>query len=210
MLMIGPGTGVAPFVGFLQHRGCQAKEADECRSSVCEGLWRGGCEVDYLEEDEGFANEVERAATHLFFGCRHEKHDFLFEDELKELQRGGALTSLHTAFSRDQAHKVYVQVTKGQGTGGRGGGPGRGVMHTRTASTFGLRSTPTTDTCPGHLVSCSTDSSSNTHWWRPSSPRAATFSYAGMGLKWRVTSTRRSWLSWPQLWARPTRRPTRG
>eukprot|EP00750_Incisomonas_marina_P031695 INCI8280.2.p2 GENE.INCI8280.2~~INCI8280.2.p2 ORF type:complete len:178 (+),score=24.58 INCI8280.2:46-579(+) len=45
---------------------------------------------------------------HLFFGCRHRDHDFLFNDELERLQKQGALSQLYTAFSRETASKVYV------------------------------------------------------------------------------------------------------
>jgi sulfite reductase (NADPH) flavoprotein alpha-component len=45
----------------------------------------------------------------LFFGERSEHTDFLYRDELTELQNSGHLTRLDTAFSRDQAHKIYVQ-----------------------------------------------------------------------------------------------------
>ena len=55
--MIGPGTGVAPFVGFLEHRGHMMK-------SVAEGL-----------ADE---EVVTFGPTWLFFGCRHREKDFLY------------------------------------------------------------------------------------------------------------------------------------
>ncbi len=75
MIMIGPGTGVAPFMGFLKER--QARKAS--------GLnW-------------------------LFFGEQQRKYDFIYESTLVELQKSGVLTHLDTAFSRDQAHKIYVQ-----------------------------------------------------------------------------------------------------
>ncbi|HYP16281.1 MAG TPA: sulfite reductase subunit alpha, partial [Opitutus sp.] len=35
--------------------------------------------------------------------------DFLYREELAELHRCGGLTRLDTAFSRDQAEKIYVQ-----------------------------------------------------------------------------------------------------
>ncbi|WP_066584258.1 bifunctional nitrate reductase/sulfite reductase flavoprotein subunit alpha [Corynebacterium provencense] len=75
MIMIGPGTGVAPFRGFLHER----------RGSGATGKnW-------------------------LFYGERHEATDFLYRDEFTTMNRDGTLTRLSTAFSRDQAEKVYVQ-----------------------------------------------------------------------------------------------------
>jgi sulfite reductase (NADPH) flavoprotein alpha-component len=45
----------------------------------------------------------------LFFGEQTAAHDFLFRDELEGWLADGTLTRLDTAFSRDQATKVYVQ-----------------------------------------------------------------------------------------------------
>jgi sulfite reductase (NADPH) flavoprotein alpha-component len=75
IIMIGPGTGIAPFRGFLHHR---------------------------------------RALGHtgrnwLFFGERSSSSDFLYREELEGMLADGHLTRLDTAFSRDQASKVYVQ-----------------------------------------------------------------------------------------------------
>lgn len=75
IVMIGPGSRVAPFRGFLQER----HAAGAAGSS-----W-------------------------LFFGHRTRAHDFLYEDELRQWLSNGTLTRLDTAFSRDQAEKVYVQ-----------------------------------------------------------------------------------------------------
>jgi sulfite reductase alpha subunit-like flavoprotein len=44
----------------------------------------------------------------VFFGCRHSKHDFIYEKELTELAAQGKIV-LFTAFSREQEKKVYVQ-----------------------------------------------------------------------------------------------------
>ncbi|MGI3776759.1 MAG: sulfite reductase subunit alpha [Janthinobacterium lividum] len=45
----------------------------------------------------------------LFFGDQHAASDFLFEGELKGWLADGTLGRLDTAWSRDQAKKVYVQ-----------------------------------------------------------------------------------------------------
>jgi sulfite reductase (NADPH) flavoprotein alpha-component len=75
MIMIGPGTGIAPFRAFLEER----------RALGATGRnW-------------------------LFFGNQRRATDFLFEDELALYHRDGLLTRLDTAFSRDQAGKIYVQ-----------------------------------------------------------------------------------------------------
>lgn len=75
IIMIGPGTGIAPFRGFLHER----------RATGATGRnW-------------------------LFFGERSAATDFLYREELEAMLSDGHLTQLDTAFSRDQAHKIYVQ-----------------------------------------------------------------------------------------------------
>jgi sulfite reductase (NADPH) flavoprotein alpha-component len=75
--MVGPGTGLAPFRGFLQER-----------------------------EATGAAGR-----NWLVFGHRNYTHDFLYQLELQDWLKGGLLTRLDVAFSRDQPEKRYVQDT---------------------------------------------------------------------------------------------------
>ena len=44
----------------------------------------------------------------LYFGARKAKTEFLYGDEFKKYEKDGVL-ALRTAFSRDQAAKIYVQ-----------------------------------------------------------------------------------------------------
>lgn len=85
-VMVGPGTGIAPFIGFLQHR-------------------------QKLREEH---TEWEFGETWLFFGCRHQDRDYLFKDELRCFHENGTLTHLKVCFSRDSsttevAQPKYVQ-----------------------------------------------------------------------------------------------------
>jgi sulfite reductase (NADPH) flavoprotein alpha-component len=75
MIMVGPGTGVAPFRAFLQERRARG----------------------------------DTARNWLFFGEQRASTDFYYREELEAMQRDGSLHRLDTAFSRDQAEKVYVQ-----------------------------------------------------------------------------------------------------
>jgi sulfite reductase (NADPH) flavoprotein alpha-component len=75
MIMVGPGTGIAPFRAFLEER--QATNAN--------------------------------GSNWLFFGDQCAATDFLYQEELADMQTSGLLTRLDTAFSRDQVHKIYVQ-----------------------------------------------------------------------------------------------------
>lgn len=45
----------------------------------------------------------------LFFGNRNKAADYFFDDEWKELQTAAHPLTVHTAFSRDQREKIYVQ-----------------------------------------------------------------------------------------------------
>ena len=76
IIMIGPGTGIAPFRAFLEERraiGAPGKN------------W-------------------------LFFGDQKAVSDFLYREQLEGMLAEGSLTRLDTAFSRDQAEKIYVQT----------------------------------------------------------------------------------------------------
>ena len=80
ILMVGPGTGVAPFRALLQER---SHQKTKLKQPVGENV--------------------------LYFGCKKRSLDFLYEDELSSFQESGILTTLHLAFSREQKEKVYVQ-----------------------------------------------------------------------------------------------------
>eukprot|EP00943_MAST-04B_sp_MAST-4B-sp1_P003028 g3028.t1 len=113
LIFVGPGTGVAPFVGFLLQRAALKQKNAEEKQDVCSGYWRMGFEIeDEIEEDDGLgvaSINNEYGKIHLFFGNRNKDQDFLYEEELMQLKDTGVLSSLHTAFSRDQEEKVYVQ-----------------------------------------------------------------------------------------------------
>ncbi len=75
IIMVGPGTGIAPFRAFLEERRILGTKGRN---------W-------------------------LFFGNPHEKTDYFYKDEFAAMQADGLLTKINCAWSRDQAHKVYVQ-----------------------------------------------------------------------------------------------------
>jgi sulfite reductase alpha subunit-like flavoprotein len=113
LILIGPGTGVAPFVGFLHHRtAIEAMRLKSC-DDACEGVWRGGFEIE--EEDlpgessnvHQFISETLPGPIHLFFGCRNED-DYLYKNDLQEKLSSGALQTLEVAMSRTQNDKIYV------------------------------------------------------------------------------------------------------
>ncbi|KAJ2714796.1 hypothetical protein H4R19_001538, partial [Coemansia spiralis] len=74
VLMVGPGTGVAPFIGFLQQRASEIARSPAGASAPL---------------------------TWLFFGCRSSTQDYLFRDELHAKLDAGVLGRLSACFSRD-------------------------------------------------------------------------------------------------------------
>ncbi|KAH7100369.1 cytochrome P450 oxidoreductase [Auriculariales sp. MPI-PUGE-AT-0066] len=95
VIMVGPGTGVAPFRGFVQERVALAKRTLEKNGP--EGLAQWG-------------------RMTLFYGCRKPGEDYLYENEWPAYQQVlGDKFSLQVAFSRSAAHrkpdgsKMYVQ-----------------------------------------------------------------------------------------------------
>jgi len=44
----------------------------------------------------------------MYYGVRNSSNEYTYGDELKAYEEQGILTHLRPAFSRDQAHRVYV------------------------------------------------------------------------------------------------------
>ncbi|XP_015598429.1 NADPH--cytochrome P450 reductase isoform X3 [Cephus cinctus] len=61
VIMVGPGTGLAPFRGFIQERDIARKEGKEVGDTI------------------------------LYFGCRRRHEDYLYKEELEEFEKNGTL-----------------------------------------------------------------------------------------------------------------------
>ena len=100
IIMIGPGTGLAPFRGFIQERDFYRKEGTPLSYQPKQNKYKSSLRV-HLGRQVG--------DSILYYGCRKKAEDFLYENELSEYESNGTLSKLNVAFSRDQDQKVYVQ-----------------------------------------------------------------------------------------------------
>lgn len=73
--------------------------------------------ISFLEELK-FRGDSGRKVW-LIFGSKTRKSDFLYEKELMSFKSSGILTDVITAFSRDQAYKIYVQDRLKEEFGGK-------------------------------------------------------------------------------------------
>lgn len=81
VIMIGPGTGAAPFRGFIREK---VKQLENGTPNIGEMLF--------------------------FFGCRNSTEDFIYKDEWTEYSKKlDTKFKLITAFSRETDKKIYVQ-----------------------------------------------------------------------------------------------------
>ncbi|KAG0700433.1 hypothetical protein DFH29DRAFT_931907 [Suillus ampliporus] len=94
VIMVGPGTGVAPFRGFVQERVALARRTIEKNGPDALADW---------------------GQVSLFYGCRKSTEDFLYRDEWPQYTaelKGKFM--MHCAFSREPPYKpdgskIYVQ-----------------------------------------------------------------------------------------------------
>lgn len=80
IILIGPGTGIAPMRALLQERAHQKT-----------------------------VEKLDVGSNILYFGCKNRDLDFIYSDELNKYEKDGILTRMYLAFSREQSEKVYVQ-----------------------------------------------------------------------------------------------------
>jgi len=67
-------------------------------------------EREFQSRAQSISNVAGIAGTNiLYFGCKNKNIDYIYEDEISDYSARKVITSLHLAFSRDQANKVYVQ-----------------------------------------------------------------------------------------------------
>ncbi|MGX5575712.1 bifunctional cytochrome P450/NADPH--P450 reductase [Bacillus toyonensis] len=79
IIMVGPGTGIAPFRGFLQAR----------KSMKINGESLG--------------------EAHLYFGCRSPQEDYLYQEELEQTQKEGIMVLHTAFSRMKHQPKIYVQ-----------------------------------------------------------------------------------------------------
>lgn len=83
IVMIATGTGIAPFIGYLEERHMMIKNNPHHQLGL----------------------------SQLYYGCRFEK-DCLYKEQLQTYLQSGALTNLTVCYSRDPLNGMkYVQVS---------------------------------------------------------------------------------------------------
>lgn len=93
VIMVGPGTGLAPFRSFMMERLLTVSNDDDGEDS----------------HNKEKKTKPSLGEAVLFFGCRRRDQDYLYGDVLEQWAAEKKLT-LFTAFSREKgATKVYVQ-----------------------------------------------------------------------------------------------------
>lgn len=93
VIMIGPGTGIAPLRSLIWER----------------MLWQGGLVGPArMHHERSTMGNVPLGSNLLFFGGRNQSADYFYKDEWDTLRSVDAL-QIYPVFSRDQKQKHYVQ-----------------------------------------------------------------------------------------------------
>lgn len=106
VIMVGPGTGIAPFRSFWQQRQFdvtnkpapkpRANDVTPDSSPVPQRRDFAAASGKLLNPSAG-----KWGSMSLFFGCRNSTQDYIYKDEMEKAKGQGALTEIHLALSRE-------------------------------------------------------------------------------------------------------------
>nr|QCX35683.1 Nitric Oxide Synthase 1b [Octopus bimaculoides] len=105
IIMVGPGSGIAPFRSFWQQRKIDKEMLPEPRRMSSSDL---GC---FLRRRQPLGGEkIGWGNITLYFGCRNRNIDNIYEAELEAYKKENVLQDVCYAFSREPGtKKTYVQ-----------------------------------------------------------------------------------------------------
>jgi len=79
IIMVGPGTGIVPFIGFMEERTIAKSKGEELGEAL------------------------------LYFGCREKDSDYIYRDEMALAADNKVISGLNISFSREKGEpKMYV------------------------------------------------------------------------------------------------------
>ena len=105
IILVGPGTGIAPFRGFWHHRLAQIKmnSGKNNNKNIFLPETKGNFQLNF------FFIEQEFGKIWLFFGCRQKELD-LYRQEKKEMQALGVIDKVFLALSREPNVKKALKT----------------------------------------------------------------------------------------------------
>ena len=97
VILVGNGTGIAPFRAFWQQRMFDMNNKCPPKSAI--------------------TGQRQWGDIRLFFGCRNPQHDDIYHDELQNAVENKALTRVSTGYSRDKKKLKVNRLNSARVTG---------------------------------------------------------------------------------------------